>query len=267
MKLSQLPQFANLAARKDVRVLRHRDTQSDLWELRKSGAFDAFQNGQNWDVFGSARLLVSFIAEHNKFAKFVGVWEVLGKHRNSEGGFSYTTRELPGYESLSGRLVVGWGGGTRSWAQRMDRAGDKEVFQLLPPHYVMDFPGFYNVMLSYRDLKEMIENPESNREWHRMLASISGIYVILDKHSGKQYIGSAYGAGGIWARWRSYAQCPSGGNKLLNKLLSARPKAYRDFQFSILRVLEAGAIRDEVLEQEAIIKRKLGSRAFGLNDN
>ena len=267
MKLSDLPQFADLAVRDDVKVLRHRDSERDLWDIRRADRFDHYQNGQSWDVFGSARYLISFIAERNKYAKFVGVWEVLGKTKRSNGSFRYRTRELEGFSDLAGRLVVEWGDGTRSWAQWLNRAGDKEVFQVLPPNYVMDFPGFYNFTLPYRQLKEMIDNPDSNREWHRMLASVSGIYVVLHRASGKQYIGSAYGKGGIWGRWRTYAKSPSGGNQLLRQLLSKRPSAYRDFQFSILRVLESGATRDEVLAQEVLIKDKLGSRVYGLNNN
>ena len=111
----------------------------------------------------------------------------------------------------------------------------------------------------------MVNNPDSNREWQRMLSSVSGVYVILDQKSGKQYVGSAYGSGGIWARWRSYTKSPDGGNALLTKLLETKPDRYKQFQFSILRVLEPSAQKDEALSQEALTKRKLGTRAFGLN--
>jgi len=131
----------------------------------------------------------------------------------------------------------------------------------------MDFPGFYNIALSFSRLKAMVDNPDSNREWQRRLSSVSGVYVLLDQRSGKQYVGSAYGAGGIWARWKSYAKSPSGGNALLKELLGNSPARYKQFQFSILRVLEPSAQRDEVINQEVLTKRKLGSRAFGLNSN
>ena len=131
----------------------------------------------------------------------------------------------------------------------------------------MYFPGFYNFTLSYDQLTTMITNPDSNREWQRMLSSVSGVYVILHQATGKQYIGSAYGAGGIWGRWASYAKSPSGGNLLLRELLQEDPNSHKSFQFSVLRVLESGATKDEVLGQEALMKRKLGSRTFGLNSN
>lgn len=131
----------------------------------------------------------------------------------------------------------------------------------------MDFPGYYNFALSYSQLTTMVNNPDSNREWQRMLSAVSGVYVLLDQRSGKRYVGSAYGKGGIWARWRSYVKNPSGGNTILKELLAKTPARYKQFQFAILRVLEPSAPRDEAMNQEVLAKRKLGSRAFGLNGN
>jgi hypothetical protein len=267
VRISDLPVLSRFRDRADVKVLRHKDTQRDLWAYRRDGRFNHYQNGQSWDVFGAAKFVVSFIAERNKFAKFVGVWEVLGKSKNPKKGYRYRTRELPGFKHFEGRLVVDWGEGTRSWAQRMDRQGDKEVVELLPPNYVMDFPGYYNFALSHEQLSKMIRNPDSNREWERMLSSVSGVYLVLDRRSGRQYIGSAYGAGGLWARWKSYVARPSGGNKLLKKLIGRSATRHRHFQFSILRVLEPGASKGDVVGHEVLVKQKLGSRTFGLNSN
>lgn len=268
MKLSDLPHCQRLfLADRNVKVLRHKDSRVDLWGLRSLGKFTKYQDQQSWDVFGTARYIVSFIAERNRYAKFVGVWEVLSKRKKKTRGYRYKTREVPGFEDLERRLVVAWGEGTRSWAQWLHRQGDKDVVELLPRDYVMEFPGYYNFTLSYDQLTTMVSNPDSNREWQRMLASVSGVYVVLDQRTGKQYVGSAYGSGGIWARWKTYAKSPSGGNALLKDLLKASPGRYKRFQFSILRVLEPSAQKDEVIYQELVTKRKLGSRAFGLNSN
>jgi hypothetical protein len=267
MKLSDLHQFEQFRSDRFVKVLRHKDSRWDLWELRKRGRFGHYQNGQSWDVFGNARYIISFIAERNRYAKFVGVWEVISKHKKKTKGFRYKTRELPGFKELEGRLIVRWGEGTRSWAQWLHRQGNKDVVELLPPNYVMDFPGYYNFTLSYGQLTTMVNNPDSNREWQRMLSSVCGVYVLLDQRTGKQYVGSAYGAGGIWARWKGYVKSPSGGNVLLKQLLEKSPSRYKQFQFSVLRVLEPSATKDEVIDQEVLTKKKLGSRSFGLNSN
>ncbi len=242
MKLADLPHFHQFHGRKDVKVLRNKETKWDLWTLCAEGEFEKYQNRQSWDVFGSAEVVVSFIAERNKFAKFVGVWHVLSKNEvGKKGGYRYRTRKLRGFEDLEDRLIVNWGDGTRSWAQWLHGKGNKEVVELLPPNYVMDFPGFYNFSLPYAKLQEMIQNPDSNREWQRMLSSVSGVYLLLDRKSGRQYVGSAYGVGGVWARWKTYAKSPSGGNKLLKELLDAHDSRHKSFQFSLLRVLEPGA--------------------------
>lgn len=268
MRLSDLPHFKRLfLADRNVKVLRHKDSSADLWGLRNRGGFAKYQDQQSWDVFGPARYIISFIAERNRYAKFVGVWEVLSKHKKKNRGYRYKTRELRGFEDLKGCLAVAWGEGTRSWAQWLHRQGDKDIAELLPRDYVMDFPGYYNFILSYDQLTTMVGNPDSNREWQRMLSSVSGVYVVLDQCTGKQYVGSAYGSGGIWARWRTYAKSPSGGNALLKALLKESPNRYKRFQFAILRVLEPSAQKDEVIHQELLAKQKLGSRAFGLNGN
>jgi hypothetical protein len=266
LRLLDLLHFERFRHDRFVKVLRHKDSKRDLWELRSKGRFGDYQNRQSWDVFGKARYIISFIAERHKYAKFVGVWEVISK-RKKRKGYQYRTRELSGFQNLERRLIVLWGDGARSWGQWLHRQGNKEIVELLPSNYVMDFPGYYNLRLSYEEMRNMVSNPASHREAHRMLSSVSGVYLILDTRSGKQYVGSAYGAGGVWARWRSYSKSPSGGNVLLKKLLKIKPKRYRDFQFSILRVLEDGATRDEVIKYEALTKRKLGSKAFGLNSN
>ncbi|HEX4024102.1 MAG TPA: GIY-YIG nuclease family protein [Steroidobacteraceae bacterium] len=179
----------------------------------------------------------------------------------------YRTREIPGFEDLQGRLIVRWGDGTRSWAQWLHRQGNKEVEEILPADYEAHFPGYYNVVMSHEQLRRVIGNPSAHREWQRMLSSASGVYLILDKKSGMQYVGSAYGQGGIWSRWSTYAHSAAGGNDLLRQLLDKHPRRERHFQFSILRVLEPSCTKDDVLDQEKLNKRKLGSRAFGLNGN
>lgn len=267
MKILDLKQFEGFAERRDVKVLRHKDTTYDLWDERRHGRFDDYQNVQSWDVFGNARIIVSFIAERQKYAKFVGVWEVLSKNSAKSGRYSYQTREMSGFDSLEGRLVVVWGPGTRSWAQWLHGPGNKQVSEILPPNYVDDFRGFYDFALCYSDLVRLINNPEANREWYRLLSSVSGVYVLLDQETGEQYVGSAYGIGGIWARWKQYVKRPSGGNVRLQQLLAKHPDRYKQFQFSILRVLEPGIQKEAVIEQESWAKKKLGCRAFGLNGN
>ena len=268
MNILDLKHFSRFENSREVKVLRHRSFTEDLWGLLREGRFDEYQNEQSWDVFGSAEYIVSFIAERDRYAKFIGVWKIISKCLKPGGkGYFYETEECSGFDELKSRLIVFWGDGTRSWGQWLHSKGNKPVSELLPINYVMDFPGFYEFTLSYFDLKLMIDNPDSNREWYRMLSSISGVYLILNKESGQQYVGSAYGKGGIWQRWHYYSKNPTGGNKLIQALLDVSPNAYKNFQFTILRVLEPSSTKEEVITQEKLLKQKLGSRAFGLNAN
>lgn len=268
MKLSDIHMFDWMRGRKDIKLLRHFDRDQDLWAKHRDGHFQKYQNEQGRDVFGKAKYVVSFIAERYRYAKFVGVWSVDETHQEGDG-FRYVTTEQPGYDSLKARLVIDWGDSTRAWAQWFNEAGgNKTVIEILPPNYVKEFPGYYNFTLTHAELAQMIANPDSNREWQRMLSAVSGIYVILHKESGRQYVGSAYGENGVWGRWANYAKSPfTGGNVQLETLLAESPEAYKDFQFALLRVLESGATRDDVLAHEALVKQKLGSRIFGLNRN
>jgi hypothetical protein len=270
MRILDLPHFARFHNGL-VKVLRHKNVRNPLWDFVHTDKFEHYQNGQSWDVFGNAQYVISFIAERHNYAKFVGVWKVLNKRRKAKGGFSYKTVKLPGFEDLTERLIIKWGdgvsSGARSWAQWLYSKGNKEISEILPANYVMEFRGYYDFKLTYGELCRMINHPDSNREWYRMLSSISGIYVILDATSGKQYIGSAYGKGGIWSRWKGYVKNSSGGNILIKELLRRHPDRYKSFQFSILRVLEPETPKDRVLEHESFVKEKLGSRFHGLNKN
>ena len=116
-------------------------------------------------------------------------------------------------------------------------------------------------------MSAIFKAPEANREWHRMLSAIAGVYLITDMVTGKQYVGSAYGAEGILGRWATYVRTFHGGNALLRDLVEAHSSYARNFQFTILRTLPASLTKNEVLEFEQLYKRKLGTRAFGLNAN
>jgi len=143
----------------------------------------------------------------------------------------------------------------------------KEVVEVLPAGYVHEFPGYENVILDFTDLKQLVANPAANRVWHRLLGEVSGIYLIVDRYTGKQYVGSAYGKQGILGRWTQYASTGHGGNQQLKALLAKDPGYANHFQFSILAVLPLTTQKTDAFRMETLFKRKLGSRSFGLNSN
>lgn len=122
---------------------------------------------------------------------------------------------------------------------------------------------FHNcdVILSWKELKEIAENPASHPDWVTAMKFTAAIYRIVDLENGKTYIGSAYGKEGLWHRWCDYARSGHGGNKMLIGL------DYGKFQWLIVRTLSGVMSKRDVILIEQLEKAKHGSRAIGLNGN
>jgi len=116
-------------------------------------------------------------------------------------------------------------------------------------------------------LTRLYDNQAANKLWINKLSAVNGIYLILDKATGNQYVGKASGRDGIWGRWKEYAQTKHGGNKKLEQMISDNPRCFESFSYSILQTLPSNLSEDEVNRYESLYKEKLGSRAHGLNLN
>jgi len=139
--------------------------------------------------------------------------------------------------------------------------------QLRPMGSVREFPGYHDFILRFDELERMVSNPDANEAWHRMLAGVAGVYLIADGVTGDLYVGSAYGEKGILGRWMRYVRTKHGGNVKLRALLASDETRYLAFSFSILRTLPRTLTSKEVIAVESFYKKKLGTRAHGLNDN
>ena len=166
-------------------------------------------------------------------------------------------------ESYRDRLVIDWGT-SQSYIQKII---DKPVAEIYPKGFVSLFPGWDKVHLSYKELSEIINNPDGNKDWYEYLSRHSGVYVIFDKSSGMQYVGSASGGNGIWSRWEGYARTGHNGNKALKLLAKKNPDFANNFTFSLHHVFPRTVSKNDVLYYESLLKNKLGSRAYGLNEN
>jgi hypothetical protein len=167
-------------------------------------------------------------------------------------------------ESYKNRLVIEWGKSTVSWVQS---STEKEVTEIYPKGFVSLFPGWDKVHLSHKELTEIINNPNGNKDWYEYLSRHSGVYVIFDSTSGNQYVGSASGGNGIWSRWEGYAKTGHNGNKALKVLAVKNPDFANNFTYSLHHVFPRTVSKNDVLYYESLLKNKLGSRAFGLNEN
>jgi len=167
-------------------------------------------------------------------------------------------------KDYEGRLTIDWGNSARMWHQR--GTTEKPIMAIQADEKKV-FSGFENLILTYDELKEIVENPTVYEAWHTALSSVNAIYLIVDRETGKQYVGSAYGKDGLLGRWACYVNSLHGHDKLIKELLCAYPERYHHFQFSILQILPKTVTDDEVIQTESLFKKKLLSITFGMNDN
>lgn len=271
LTLNLLLQAAGIPLGK-TRLVRHQDQRSPsgrtpytAWRAQ-DGSFEQYQCIQSTERFSVGQWLASFVATPFGETLFVGLFKVnavgtvprgvtdpLGGH-DVEGLHLYEIERLDALSEYSGRMVVEWGDGYRSWVQRADRQ-DKRIIELRKEINDPPFPGFDAFVHTIRTLANV---PHT---WRSALIAVSGVYLLVSMTTGKYYIGSATGAGGFWGRWESYAANGHGGN------LGLKLAAEQDYVVSILEVAASTANEEDVLKLESKWKRKLLSREFGLNKN
>ena len=156
-----------------------------------------------------------------------------------------------------------------------------EFSEILKARYSgVTFPGYKNISLDFPDIESIVD---INRDdWRTALSMIKGIYIIFDKKTGKKYVGSAYGEGGIWNRWCAYVHSLHGGNKELKELLKEHglqeisqkenPRDYvrENFRFTLAEWISDKDTVDksDIIKRESFWKEALLSRGkFGYNAN
>jgi len=264
-----------------TKLVRHQQAEYPVEELLRSGWLELYQSYQGQARFDRTEYIVSFTALSRGRALFFGVFRNKGVRPVQDGPrpsecpwvdewraqckFYYQFERVPGFESLERRMIIDWGRGALAWHQQLR---NKPVLELLAPgRQLPPFADYLDFSLSFEDLKVLINYPEAHQEWRAHLQAVAGVYLILASRTGELYVGSAYGAGGIWARWSEYAETGHGNNVQLRHLLQADPAYPQAFRFSILQILPKSLTVEEVCGYERRYKEKLGSRAHGLNLN
>ena len=130
-----------------------------------------------------------------------------------------------------------------------------------------DFVGYDNLILSFGQLKDIVEKPNVYDKYISALSAVKAVYLIADRKTGKQYIGSAAGSDGLFGRWKEYVKTFHGGNSGIRDYLAISSDSYKDFQFSILQIFSMNESKEKILNCEALWKNKLLTKDFGLNDN
>lgn len=267
----------------DGKVLLIRHQHPQLYEMIEQGLIEEYQSYQNKAAFRDCKIIISFLAEPNNQAKLFGIYTKKEIKENDKVpsysrsvakccnpirrdiDFYMVLEPIVEFEKYNNRIVIDWG--VRLWYNIYESyKKGKEVKKILPMNYVTDFPGFMKIKLTHYELKQIIENPDSNNIWYESLSRLQAVYLILDRDTGKQYIGTTYGEEGLWQRWSSYVKGDfTGGNAKLIELKNRDTDFYNKFQFTILAVLSKNATKLECLEAESLWQKKLGSKVDGLN--
>jgi len=211
---------------------------------------------------GRQRFWLVFLGEEGRSARYVACYENTGVLAPGQ----FVLIDAVVLPDLTNRLVVDWGPGTRSWWQNGTTAVSKPVLAIMDRR-VDRFPGFENLVLNFRELERVVIEPTRYAQWHAAMSSVSAVYLIVDAQTGKHYVGSAYGVGGLLGRWKEYVASYHGHNVNMVEGMRAEPAMFERFQFSVLQILPKSSTADEVVAVETLYKRKLLSKEFGLNAN
>lgn len=271
------------ADKKRIRLIRHKDSRKEkvignqIYEdslynlyLYDNAVFMAYQSEQLVKKFKDVDYIVSFIGEESSTSRFVGVYKNNGILKmlpdyKGEAHAKYDLQEVQGFELLKERVVIDWNNPVQ-WLQHYNEMPVIRIDRGLTENNLPIFTRYEDVMLNYVQLKTIINS--NNVEWKSRLESCNCIYLILDKNTGKQYVGSTYNPKGIWGRWSDYAQNGHGEDVELKKCIDSDPKyAEKYFQWCILETLPIKILPDQAIERESLYKRKLGTRIHGNNNN
>lgn len=232
-----------------------------------AGTFKAWQEQQNQKNFQCDFILSLISLEGDKWV-FAGIYKVLGVTEGTTYPYLYQTELLPNQEDLIGKVIVRYKRPSRAsyiWGHKYSEY--LEVFEIrAEPISIEQFPGYNNVIVRHNKLKIIVEQNETS--WKTALSNVKGVYLIADSSTGKLYVGSATGEGGIWQRWQSYVETGHGENSELKDLIKSKGCEYTEnFQYSILEIADSHATQEYIIGREIYWKNAVLSREFGYNSN
>lgn len=263
-----------------VKLIRHSRSDADFNSCYQKGPemIQEYTRVQKPDFSKGYDYWCVFISESSTTARFFACYRVNGSVPDApalkpsgfpieswfHGNLSYFDLEpVSLFEEYENRLVIEWGKSALAWHQK----GTSEKPVLAIESFAKPFIGYENVILSYDELKAVVENRLDYSLWQSALSSVNAVYLIVDTETGQQYVGSAYGENGLLGRWSCYISTLHGGNKLMKEVLCSHPDRYQSFQFSILQILPKTITQDEIIHIESLWKKKLLSARFGMNEN
>lgn len=246
----------------------------NLYETYKHDkeAFLHYASEQGKPIYDNVDYIVMFLGERGTSARFLGVYKVNGKlnEKYTDCEYVYDITSVDDFKALEERVIIDWGKSTVSWHQYYNQV--KPVVRIDEGMEDSDgipyFKSYADINLSYEMLKKVISS--GDKEWKTVLQAVNCIYMIVDRKTGKQYVGSTYSKddqGGIWNRWKEYAETGHGGDKSLNELIKAHPDHAQYFNWIVLETLPLNITAKEAVKRENLYKEKFLTRLFGYNNN
>ena len=151
---------------------------------------ETFSNGYDyWCVF---------ISDKSTTAKFFACYKVSGGVIDTQDtkpkGFPledwfqgqrmfYNLERIDLLKEYEGRLLIEWGKSALAWAQK----GTKEK----PIVAIRDkkiFSGYENAILTYEELREIVQDPTAYESWHTALSTVNAVYLIVDRENGRKLL-------------------------------------------------------------------------------
>lgn len=171
-----------------------------------------------------------------------------------EGRAVFDMSVMEALSTLEGRLVVPRPAG-RAYVRLAETCvlpikRIDETARFIPP-----MPGWNELVLNGKDIRGL------PGVWAERLSQWRGIYLIVDQTDGARYVGSAYGAENLHARWLAHVRRDKG---ITVELSKRDPLAFR---FTILERTSPDLPAEEVIAIEQSWKTRLDTVTHGLNRN
>ena len=263
----------------EIKLIRHALSDKVFKQYFEMGKVKEYTQHQRKEFSKGYKYWMVFISDGGRLARFEGLYMVLDEKSDIKENMPDGCPDVEAFKGeasifliekmdiladYEGKLIIEWGKSARSWAQK---GTTEKPIVAIQAKQLKVFEGFEKLILSYDELKEIVERKHIYESWHTALSSVYAIYLITDTVSGKQYVGSAYNKGGLLGRWTVYVETGHGNNRKMVELLEEFPERYRKFDFSVLQILPKNLSNEEVINVESLWKKKLHTREFGLNDN
>lgn len=127
-----------------------------------------------------------------------------------------------------------------------------------------EFPGYNGISLTKSDLDRIVTSRIES--WRSALSISNGVLLITDTLTGKLYVESAYGRGGIWERLCVLSITGHGGNRRLKELIESDETAGASrFLYSIIDTTLTSDAK-AIAKLENHWKTILQTREHGLNE-